>query len=201
MLTRMQMDKPDRYSTVAIVLHWLIALAIVALLVIGIVMTSLPPSTTMFKLFQLHKSLGITVLALSVLRLAWRLTHRPPPLPADTKKWEAFAAHATHWLFYALMIGMPLTGWAMVSASPMNLPTVLYGVVPLPHLPVLGTLENKKPVEDAFRAVHDTGAWVVIALLALHVGAALMHQFIRRDEVLHRMLPFIRTRKPRETES
>ncbi len=182
----------DRYSAVAIVLHWLIALAIVALLGMGLVMTGMKPGMDQFRLFQLHKSLGITVLALSILRLAWRLAHRPPPLPDGMPRVEAFAARATHWGFYFLMLGMPLTGWAIVSTSPMNLPTVLFGIVPLPHLPVLRTLPNKKEASELFATVHSAGAWAMIALLALHVAAALFHHFVRRDEVLHHMLPFIR---------
>ena len=191
--------RTDRYTTVAIVLHWLIALAILSLLAIGLTMTRMPQGITAYKLFQLHKSIGITVLALSLLRLLWRLTHRPPPLPAGTKPLEALAAHGTHWAFYVLMIGMPLTGWALVSSSPMNLPTVLFGLVTLPDLPRLGDLPDKKAVSDSFAAVHSTGAWIMIALLVLHVGAALMHHVIRRDEVLHHMLPFLRVRPPRSS--
>jgi cytochrome b561 len=191
----MTLNRTDRYTTVAIALHWLIALAIVALLAMGLIMTSLPPGPTMFSLFQLHKSIGITVLALSLIRLAWRLTHRAPPLPGDMPKWEKFAARATHWAFYVMMIGMPLTGWAIVSTSSMNLPTVLYGIVTLPHLPGLDALEDKKPANHLFHSLHDTGAWVMIALLCLHVAAALMHQFIRRDEVVHHMLPFIKAKR------
>lgn len=177
-----------RYSAVAIALHWLIALAIVGLVVIGIVMTGLPDTelARKFALYQLHKSLGITVLALSLLRLAWRLTHRPPPLPDTLKPWERRAARATHIGFYGLIIVIPLLGWAMVSASPYNIPTVLWGVIPWPHLPV------PKPAFEAFRAGHVLLAFGAVALLVLHVAAALKHHYILRDDVLARMLPFMR---------
>jgi cytochrome b561 len=187
---------PSRYTTVAIILHWLIALTIIALLAIGLTMTSMQPSTAQVQLFQLHKSLGITVLALSLIRLAWRLLHKAPPLPPETKPWERIAAHGTHALLYIFMIGMPLTGWAIVSTSSMNVPTVLFGVVSLPHLPILSTLENKKPVNDAFASIHSIGAWILIGLLVLHIAAALFHQFIRRDEVMYHMVPFLRKKQP-----
>jgi len=179
-----------RYSAVAIALHWLIALAIVALVVIGIVMTGLPDTdlTRKFALYQLHKSLGITVLALSLLRLAWRLTHRPPPLPGTLKPWERRAAWATHIGFYGLIIVIPLLGWAMVSASPYNIPTVLWGEIPWPHLRV------PKSAFEAFRTGHVLLAFGAIALLVLHVAAALKHHYILRDDVLARMLPFMRRR-------
>lgn len=179
-----------RYSAVAIALHWLIALAIVALVAIGILMTSLPDTdlARKFALYQLHKSLGITVLALSLLRLAWRLTHRPPPLPGTLKPWERRAARATHIGFYGLIIVIPLLGWAMVSASPYNIPTVLWGEIPWPHLPV------PKSAFEAFRAGHVLLAFGAVALLVLHVAAALKHHYILHDDVLARMLPFMRRR-------
>ena len=181
----------DRYTIVAIALHWLIALAIIALLAIGLTMTNIQTGMTQFRLFQLHKSIGITVLGLSVIRLIWCLTHRSPPLPANMTRFERLAARLSHWGFYGLMIGMPLTGWALVSSSPMNLPTVLFGIMPLPHLP----LPKDKAISESFATLHSIGAWVMIGLLVIHIAAAVVHHFIRRDDVLHHMLPFIRTRK------
>jgi cytochrome b561 len=183
-------EKPARYTVVAILLHWLIALGIAALIVIGLVMTQLKIAPTLeWKLFQLHKSIGITVLLLVVLRLLWRFTHRPPPLPVETPALDRGAAHGLHWLLYVLMIGMPLTGWAVVSSSPFNLPTVLYNIVPWPDLPVLPTLANKAAVSHVLGWVHAYGSWILIALLAVHIGAALQHHFIKRDGILGRMLP------------
>lgn len=185
-----------RYSLVAITLHWLIAAAIVALFVIGLTMTDLPNDqiARKFELYQLHKSIGVTVLLLSVLRLAWRLTHRPPPLPTNLKPWEKSAARVTHIGFYILIIAIPLMGWAMASSSPYNIPTVLYGQIVWPHIPVLPSLEDKKAFEDAFKLAHRTLAYGAAALLVLHVGAALKHHFILKDNVLTRMIPFLPNR-------
>jgi cytochrome b561 len=180
----------QRYGAVAIALHWLIAAAILAMIAIGLTMAHAPiPRATKFMLFQLHKSVGLTILMLALLRLFWRLAHRPPPLPAAMPRWERGAAETTHGLLYVFMIGLPLIGWAMVSVSPLNLPTVLYGVLPWPHLTFLTALGPKKALEPVFQWLHAYGAYVLIAFLALHVGAALRHYFFERDTVLQRMIP------------
>jgi cytochrome b561 len=187
----------ERYTRAAMAFHWLIALGVVGLIVIGLVMTQLHISQmTQFKLYQLHKSIGITVLMVVVLRLLWRIGHRPPALPATIPPLERKAAKGTHLVLYGLLFGMPLTGWALVSASPLNIPTVLFGVLPWPHLPVLPTLSDKEPVEAMLKLVHASGAWVLIALLVLHVGAALRHHFFLHDDVLRRMLPGRRRSPP-----
>ena len=179
----------SRYTAVAILLHWLIGLAIIFMLGLGLVMTQLPlPLMTKFQYFQLHKSIGITILLLVLLRIAWRLGHTPPPLPPMPRA-EHGAAVGTHWLLYALMLFMPLTGWAIVSAAKRTIPTVLYGVIPWPHLPVLSTLDDKGPAEAATKALHLYGAWILIALVLLHIAAALRHYLIVHDDVLQRMIP------------
>ena len=195
-------EKPARYTAVAILLHWLIAAAIAALIVIGLIMTQLSarlPQMEVFKLYQLHKSIGITVLLLVVLRVLWRFTHRPPPLPREMPAAEKGAAHGVHWLLYLFMIGMPLTGWAVVSSSPFNLPTVLYSLVPWPDLPILPTLANKAAVSHVLAWVHAYGSWILIALLAVHIGAGLRHHFIKRDETLARMIPRLTAGNTRRT--
>jgi cytochrome b561 len=185
--------RPTRYTGVAIALHWLMALGVVALIVIGLSMThlGLAPATK-FKLYQLHKSIGVTILLAALLRLAWRLTHRPPALP-DMPPLERFAAQAAHVLLYLWLLALPLTGWAVVSASPFNLPTVLYGVLPWPHLPIFADLADKAPVYRSLKLIHAALAWALIALIAGHAGAALRHHFILRDGVLARMSPFAKT--------
>jgi|APTNR8051073442_1049403.scaffolds.fasta_scaffold00566_33 cytochrome b561 len=183
-------NSPHRYGVVALSLHWLIAVLIVGMLILGTVMVDLTPGSSLqFQLYQLHKSFGITILALSLARLGWRLANPAPPLPNDLQPWERFLARVTHVSFYVLMIGMPLTGWMVVSASVWNVPTVLFGTIHLPHLPILSTLENKKPVEDVLKEIHESAAWVVIALLVLHVAGALKHHLVLKDDVLTRMLP------------
>lgn len=183
---------PGRYTAVAILLHWLIALGILALIAIGLIMTQLQatigPMET-FKLFQLHKSIGITVLLLAVIRILWRFTHKPPALPAEMPAVEKGAAHGLHWLLYILMLGLPLTGWAVVSSSPFNLPTVLYSLIPWPDLPVLPHLANKAAVSQALAWVHAYGAWILIGLLVVHFGAVFRHHIIKRDGILLRMMP------------
>lgn len=178
------------YGSVAKFLHWTIALAILAMLVIGWTMTNLPKGHSQkFMLFQLHKSLGITILLLSLVRLAWRLMHSFPPLPDHMPAWEKFAARTTHVMFYVFMIGMPLTGWAMVSTSPLNVPTMLYGTIPWPNLPVLPTLQNKREIGQTFGMIHGYAAYILAALIVLHMGAAHKHHWIDRDDVLTRMTP------------
>jgi len=179
-----------RYNNVAKTLHWLIALLIITMLALGWTMENVDKGNPYrFQMFQLHKSIGITILLLSLMRLTWRLMHRAPPLPETMPAWEKFAARATHVLFYVFMIGMPLTGWAIVSSSPLNLPTYLFGYIHWPDLPVLPELANKREVSHVFGAIHGWGAYILAALLVLHVGAAVKHHWINRDDVLIRMLP------------
>jgi cytochrome b561 len=168
----------QRYSTVAIALHWIIALAIAFQLALGF---SMPKDERGFELFQLHKSVGITILLLSLARLAWRLTHRPPP--AVEGGFQGFLAKAVHTLIYVFMIGMPLTGWAVVSTSRIEIPTVFWGVIPWPHLPISKALNGM--AEEA----HEILAWIGIALILLHVAGALRHQFLIKDGLLRRVGP------------
>jgi len=178
------------YTSVAKFLHWTIALAILGMIVLGWVMGDIPRGDPLkFTLFQAHKSIGITILLLSIFRLAWRLTHTAPPLPTDMKNWERRLSKTIVVLFYILIIGMPLTGWVIVSTSPLNIPTMLYGVFPWPHLPILPTLANKKEIGEAMEEFHGFLAYAILALLTLHIGGALKHHFISRDDVLTRMTP------------
>lgn len=184
-----------RYTAVAMILHWVMAAGVIALVAIGLTMTyaKLQPMQ-LFQLYQLHKSIGITILLAAFLRLAWRLMRPPPALPQDMPPIERAAATAGHLLLYVLLFALPITGWMMVSASVFNIPTVLYGYIPWPHFPVLSTLKDKAPVEAVLKLVHAYGAYALIALVVVHSAAALRHHFVKRDDVLLRMLP--RRRKP-----
>ncbi|MEM6414493.1 MAG: cytochrome b [Pseudomonadota bacterium] len=184
-------EETARYTSVAIGLHWLIAVLILGQIAGGLYMADLPFGQEKFALYQTHKSFGITILFLSVIRLGWRLTHQPPALPEKMKNWERIAARATHLGFYGLMIGIPLGGWAVVSASPLaeSVPTLLFGFIPWPHLPFFADLQNRQEVTDALSQMHSAAAYGVLFLLVLHLGAALQHQFIKRDQILLRMLP------------
>ena len=169
----------QRYSSVAILLHWLIALALGFQLALGF---SMPKGESAdFALFQLHKSVGITILLLSLARLAWRLTHRPPA-PVEGG-FQGFLAKAVHTLFYAFMIAMPLTGWAVVSTSPIEVPTLFWGVIPWPHLPLPGG------INEAAEETHEILAWIGVSLIVLHVAGALRHQFLIKDGLLRRIGP------------
>ena len=183
----------SRYSAVAIAFHWLIAALILANIGLAWTFKNTPQGLTWFKLIQLHKSVGITVLVLSLLRLAWRLFNPPPPHPPTLKPWEHIASQVVHWGFYVIMIAMPLTGWIMVSASARNLPTVLYGLVPWPHIGFIHALapEARKAWSHWGETGHGLLAWLAYALIALHVGAALKHWLIDRDPVIGRMIPFL----------
>ena len=175
-----------RYSTVAIVLHWLLGLSIFALFALGIYMQELPFSPTRLKLYNYHKWAGITFLILTVLRLLWRFTHRPPALPKAIEQampsWQTKVYHATHHALYLLFFAVPLIGWAYSSAA--GFPVVLFGVIPLPDL-----LAVDKEFAKQIKELHEVSAFALMALALLHIGAALKHQFIDRDNLVSRMLP------------
>ncbi len=169
-------DPAIRYSTVAIWFHWTIALLVIANLVIGIFHDAIG-------LMPAHKAIGLTVLALTAARIAWRLVHRPPPLPAHIGGAERMAAHAVHWALYILMVALPVTGWLMVSGSATRRPLTWFGLFDLPYLPV-------GPAAGGFgHESHEVLGWVMLALVVIHVAAALRHRLILRDGVLARMAP------------
>jgi len=181
-----------RYGSVAMSLHWLIAAFVVVNLCLGLYMADLPRSdTNRFLLFQTHKSIGLTVLALSVLRLGWRLINPIPPLPRGLNPMLRTGAHISHFLLYFFIIAIPLAGWAMVSSSSLGLPTQYFGLFAWPNISFLASLPptTKAANLDLFKDAHSLLAYGAIALVALHVLAALYHQFIRRDDVLRRMVP------------
>lgn len=184
----------ERYSNVAITLHWLIALGIIVNIALGLYFADLPRSDpNKFFLTQTHKSIGLTILVLSLSRVAWRLMNPVPPLPASMSPTMRFAAHATHFLLYFLIIAIPLSGWLLVSSSPLGLPTMYFGWFAWPELPYFSDLPRaaKKIWVGKFDAVHIYLAWSAIVLVTIHIVAALYHQFIRRDVVLGRMLPIV----------
>ena len=176
----------ESWGWLAIALHWAMAALILAAWPIGFAMTRWfeDDLAQKFELYQLHKSLGFTILTLALLRLLWRLVNTAPELPETLAGWEKRLAHATHWGLYALFIVLPLTGWLMVSSSPIQVPTVVFGLVPVPNL--------TGPDEALFQVTQTTHqwlAWCFGVLLVLHIAAALKHHLILKDQVLRRMLP------------
>jgi len=183
------MNSTTRYGLVAVILHWLIALSVIGLYIVGSIMHDMKPSLQQFELYQLHKSFGILVLVLTVLRLAWRLANPQPALPPGMPRWQALAAKATHWGFYGLLLAAPLAGWAMVSASSLNIPTVLFGIIPLPHIEFIAASPDKQALEGIFSEAHELMADGLLVLFLAHVGAALYHHIKLGDSVLLKMLP------------
>ena len=170
------------YTKTAKALHWLMAALLFGLLALGFYMHDLPLSPDKLKLYSWHKWAGVTAFLLVAFRLLWRFTHRPPALPDSMPKIMQFAAHAGHLMLYGLMIAIPLTGWLMSSAK--GFQTVWFGVLPLPDLP-----GRDKALGELLQTVHLSLNLMLIAVLLGHVGAALKHHFIHRDDVLTRMLP------------
>lgn len=172
----------ERYGVVAQGFHWIVALCVIGLLGVGLYMTSLDPSPSAFKLYALHKSVGIVVLTLAVLRLLWKLTNpRPRSLPTH-KNWERWLAHATHIFLYIAIIGMPLSGWIMSSAK--NFPVSVFNLFTLPNL--VGPSEEIARMAVQF---HGLTAWALIAAIGLHFAGALKHHVIDKDGTLRRMVP------------
>lgn len=196
--------RPSRYTHVAIALHWVIAVCIMSMIPMGLWMRdaiSHPDTQALaYRVFQFHKSIGFLILALTLFRIVWRLLHPVPPLPAGMKSWEGFAARATHAAFYGLMLALPLSGWLYVSSGwtagsdrALMVPTSWFGLFGVPHLPWIGEASAALRRSVAFQSMgaHAMLAWTAVVLIALHIGAALKHQFIARDGVLSHMIPVL----------
>lgn len=173
----------QRYSTTAIVLHWLVALLVFAAFPLGLYMADLPLSPNRLKLFSYHKWIGVSVFLLVAIRLAWRANHRAPAPLAGMPRWQTIAAVATHHSLYLLMVAVPLSGWLMSSAF--GFQTVWFGILPLPDL-----VQKDKALGELLRSVHGSLNWLMLALVVLHIAAALKHHFIDRDGLMQRMNPF-----------
>lgn len=170
-----------RYDAFAMLLHWVLALAIIGTFSVGLYMADLPFSLQRLKLYNWHKWAGVTILALSALRLLWRLTHRPPadlPMPA----WQTRAAHLVHGLLYVAFFAVPLSGWAYSSAA--GFPIVWFGVLPLPDI-----VGPDKALAASLKQAHQWIAYGLAALVLAHLGAVVKHVAIDRDGLLRRMLP------------
>ncbi|WP_156679576.1 cytochrome b [Sphingomonas profundi] len=170
-----------RYTRVAIWLHWIIAALVLFNLLSGLLHDYAPKG---LPLIPWHKGIGIAVLFLSLARLGWRLAHRPPPLP-PMPRWQVGTAHALHWLFYLLIVLMPLSGWVFSSTAVTRRPLTFLGLFDIPYLPLPQSPDGGAPAHT----FHVYAGWIMAALVALHIAAALKHHFVDRDRTLARMLP------------
>lgn len=174
---------PVLYTRTAIGLHWLIAALVVVALAMGWVMTDMAITPLRLKMFNWHKWVGITVLGLTALRILWRLTHRPPAMVAMAG-WQRIAAHGLHGALYLLLLAQPLVGWIYSNAS--GFPIVYLRLVRLPDL-----VARNKLLAERTQELHETLAWVLVVLIALHMLAAIKHHLVDRDDTLRRMLPWL----------
>lgn len=176
----------NRYSAVSLILHWLIAALVLGQIVLITAAETEGPNEALW--MMLHKSGGASILVLTLVRVGWRIANPAIPLPATTPRWQKLAARATHVLFYAVLLALPLTGWIAGSASGRGFE--YYGLFDFPLLPVGGGRETAGLMMDIHRALPK----LLYVLVALHVLGALKHHFLDRDDVLARMLPFLRRR-------
>ncbi len=179
-----------RYSSVAIALHWVIGLLMIGNVLGGLLHESFGKEYVGL-IISLHKASGILILLLSLARLAWRLGHRPPPLAATLKRWEIGLAHATHWVFYTLMLALPLSGWLMVSAGERKWPIDFFGLFNVPFLPVT----QSKSLGGVMHEVHELAGFLMLGLIVLHIAGAAKHLLIDGDNTVERMLPWLRARR------
>lgn len=176
-----------RYSRGAILLHWLIALLIVLNFVVAWVSEDMPKPERM-EMMGNHKAIGLAVLALTLVRIGWRLMRPAPPLVETLKAWEAAIAKVTHAVFYFLMLAIPLAGWGLSSSAGKGNPVSFFGLFDIPALPV----GSDKPTVGMFHEMHEVFATLMLVLLLIHVAAALKHQIIDKDGTLRRMAPWIK---------
>ncbi|SFN11528.1 cytochrome b [Dokdonella immobilis] len=183
----------SRWGGMAQSLHWLMALGILGNGVLGLIMDEMPRGMTKLNTFAIHKSIGLTVLALLILRVSWRLFDRAPP-DEPMPRWQRLAAHATHGVLYLLMLAIPLSGWIYNSLH--GYPLQWFKWFNLPAL-----MEKNEALSDIAGETHEVLFFVLLAVLAAHVGGALVHHWFERDNTLLRMLPFVRLRKPGQGDS
>jgi cytochrome b561 len=172
-----------RWGVIAQTFHWVIVALLIVQVTLAEMADDLPLGVRKLSLLARHKSVGITILVLVILRLAWRSANVNPPLPDNLKPYERKAARFTHVALYVLLAAMPLSGWMMSSAR--GFPVSWFGFFTLPDL-----VPKNRALYDWLMLTHHTLAWVLFAVIALHVAGALKHHFVHKDDVLKRMLPF-----------
>jgi cytochrome b561 len=192
----MQTDSPT-YNRVAVALHWAIAGLVVLMFFFGLYADEQKEALRageasleqVVMIYNWHKTVGLLVLALAVTRLAWRLMHKAPPLPATMSGAEVLLTKAVHVAFYVLIIGIPLAGWLIISTS--ESPSFFFNNQAMQIPEIWG---NSEPLHETMEEVHEYGAWTIMILMVLHIAAALKHHFVDRDDVLTRMAPWVKRR-------
>jgi len=183
---------PTKYNRTAIVLHWLIAFLIAVNVALALSVDAFPDSMAR-PIIDTHKSVGITVLGLALLRLLWRASYRPPPLPESYPRWERFGAHAAHAGLYVLIVALPLSGWMHDSAwnAAATHPMRLFNLVPWPRIGLIAGLDpaKKEVLHGLFGQLHTALGYALYGLFFLHLAGALKHQLIDREPEIQRMLP------------
>lgn len=173
------------FGAITKTLHWVMALLVIAILGVGLWMTGLPLGPDKFKIYALHKSFGFCVLMLVIARMVWHIYSKKPGFVEGMKTWERLAAHAAHIFLYLAMLAMPLSGWLMSSAK--GYTVTIFFTFDLPHL-----IGENEALGKVFATTHWVLGYAMIAAVAVHIGAALKHHFINKDETLRRMLPFVK---------
>jgi cytochrome b561 len=172
----------NRYGIMAISVHWIMAILVIGMLVLGLYMARLPISLQKLKLYGWHKEVGILILMLVCFRLGWRMANVTPPLPGTLAWVQRVAAHMAHYALYALMILMPITGWMISSAA--DLPVSFFGLFTLPDI-----VSPSETLRVLMQSVHEWLGYALIAVITMHASAALQHHFYYKDNILRRMLP------------
>lgn len=177
----------SRYGGTAIAIHWIAAALIAGNLAFGLYMVDLPLSPAKLRYYSWHKWAGVTIFLVSAVRLLWRLGHPAPALPSSMPAWQRAAAHASHHLLYVLFFAAPLTGWLFSSAA--GFQTVYFGFLPIPDL-----LGKNKELADALKLAHRITNYTLATLVVVHAAAAIKHHLVDADDVLARMIPFLKPR-------
>ena len=186
----------DQWGSISKLLHWLVVLLILVMAWIGLTMGDLPNGPDKIATYALHKSIGITILVLVLLRLGWRLhAGAPAPVPG-TPNWQDRIASLTHWALYALLLAMPISGWVLNSSS--GFPLQWFGLVNLPAI-----AGRDQDVHELAETIHETLFWILVTLVVLHAAAAFYHHLFQRDATLARMLPrgWLRTPPPESNDA
>ena len=185
------MNRTDRYTLGAVLLHWSTGAFIVANLALGFAMVWVAPRSFRPILVPLHACIGLTVLLLTIARIAWRVSHPAPPMPATYRAWERNLAHCAHAIFYVLLIALPVLGYLLLSANPPNPARKLqfWGIIQVPFFRPLLQMEpiSQKILHDQFVVMHSIAAWAILLTLVLHIAGVVKHQVLDRENILSRM--------------